>query len=212
MTRADRSRLPGVTADPTFRFPDVARHSLGNGLQVRTIEHRNVPVMAFVLQVEAGSGADPSDKEGLAAIVADMVDEGTGALSAIDVSDALARIGAEYDAEVGPDVTTFTLITLAKFAGRGGSLLADLVARPSLRENDFDRVRQLRLDRLRQLKDLAPATAERAFLRLMYGRHPYGHLSIGDDAALRALSLADGAAFHAGLFQPSSSTLVISLV
>ena len=207
---ADRSRLPGVTADPAFRFPDVARHTLGNGLQVRTIEHRNVPVMTFVLQVEAGSGADPSDQEGLAAIVADMVDEGTGTLSAIDVSDALARIGAEYDAEVGPDVTTFTLITLAKFAGRGGSLLADLVARPSLRENDFDRVRQLRLDRLRQLKDLAPATAERAFLRLMYGRHPYGHLSIGDDAALRALSLADVAAFHAGLFQPSSSTLVVS--
>ena len=208
--RADRSRLPDVAADPAFRFPDVATHTLGNGLQVRTIEHRNVPVMTFVLQVEAGSGADPADKEGLAAIVADMVDEGTGTLSAIDVSDALARIGAEYDAEVGPDVTTFTLITLAKFAGRGGSLLADLVAKPSLRENDFDRVRQLRLDRLRQLKDLAPATAERAFLRLMYDHHPYGHLSIGNDAALRTLSLAEVAAFHAALFQPDSSTLVVS--
>ena len=208
--RADRSSLPAVGSDPAFRFPEIARHTLDNGLQVRTVEHRTVPVVAFVLQVEAGSGADASDREGLAAIAADMVDEGTGALSAIDVSDALARIGGEYDVDVGPDVTTFSLVTLAKFAGRGGSLLADLVARPSLRDVDFQRVRQLRLDRLRQLKDLAPASAERAFLRLMYGRHPYGHLSIGSEAALRALSLEEVAAFHAGLFEPSCSTLVVS--
>ena len=67
-------------------------------------------------------------------------------------------------------------------------LLANLVTRPSLRQTDFDRVRQLRLDRLRQLKDLAPAAAERAFLRLLYDGHPYGHLAIGNDAALRALA------------------------
>jgi zinc protease len=208
--RADRSTLPVVGPDPAFRLPEMVTSTLGNGLHVRTIEHRNVPVVTFVLQVEAGSGADAPDKEGLAAITADMVDEGTGSLSAIDVSDALARIGGEYDVDVGPDVTTFSLVTLAKFAPRGGSLLADLVARPSLRDEDFQRVRQLRLDRLRQLKDLAPATAERAFLRLMYDGHPYGHLAIGSDAALRALSLADVAAFHSGLFQPSSSTLVVS--
>jgi predicted Zn-dependent peptidase len=207
--RADRSKLPSVGADPAFRFPEIARHTLANGLQVRTIEHLNVPVITFVLQVEAGSGVDAPDMEGLAAITADMIDEGTGSLSAIDVSDALARIGGEYDVDVGPDVTTFSLITLAKFAGRGGSLLADLVARPSLRDDDFRRVRQLRLDRLRQLKDLAPATAERAFLRLMYEHHPYGHLAIGNESALRALSLDDIAAFHARMFQPASSTLVV---
>ena len=67
---------------------------------MRTVEHASVPVITFVLQVEGGSGADASGKEGLAALVADMVDEGTGALSAIDVSDALSRIGADYDVDV----------------------------------------------------------------------------------------------------------------
>jgi predicted Zn-dependent peptidase len=208
--RADRSRLPLVGSDPPFRFPGIVRHRLPNGLDVRTVEHRNVPVITFVLQVEGGSGADPSDREGLAAIVADMVDEGTGALGALEVSDALARIGAEYDVEVGPDVTTFSLTTLARFAGRGARLLADMVTAPSLRDGDFSRVRQLRLDRLRQLKDLAPAVAERAFLRLLYGRHPYGHLSIGDDAALGEMSLDDVSAFHTARFRPSDATLVVA--
>ena len=64
-----------------------------------------------------------------------------------------------------------------------------MTTRPSLREADFERVRQLRRDRLRQLKDVPSAVAERAFLRLVYGSHPYGHLSIGDEPSLAALSL-----------------------
>ena len=196
MRKADRSRLPDVGPDPTFDFPEIVRHTLANGLHVRTVEYPGIPVISFVLQVEGGSGADPAQREGLAAMTADLVDEGTGSLSALEVSEALARIGAEYDVDVGPDVTTFSVTTLSRFARRGGSLLANIVTSPSLRQNDFDRVRQLRLDRLRQLKDLAPAAAERAFLRLLYDGHPYGHLAIGNDAALRALTLDEVASLH----------------
>jgi zinc protease len=207
---ADRSRLPLVGTDPSFSFPAIVRHTLANGLQVRTVEHHSVPVVTFVMQIAGGSGADAAGYEGLAALTADMVDEGTGALSAIDVSESLARIGAEYDVDVGADATMFTLTTLSRFAERGSSILADLLTRPSLREEDFERVRQLRLDRLRQLKDLPPAVAERAFLRLMYGDHPYGHLSIGSDAALRRIGLPDVAAFHAATFRPSRSALAVA--
>jgi predicted Zn-dependent peptidase len=205
----DRSQLPEVGPDPSFAFPRIERHTLPNGLQVRTVEHHSVPVMTFVLQVEGGSGADPFDMEGLAAIVADMVDEGTGSLSAIDVSDAMARIGADYDVDVSPDVTVFSMTTLTRFAERGASLLADLTTRPSLRDIDFDRVRQLRLERLKQLKDVPAAVAERAFLRLMYAQHPYGHLPIGNDPALRRIELGHVARFHDATFHPSRATLVV---
>ena len=210
MTRADRSRLPDIGPDPPFTFPRIVRHRLPNGLQVRTVEHHTMPVVTMVVQVEAGAVADPLGREGLAALSADMLDEGTGDLSAIDVSDAFARIGAEYDVDVGPDVTAVTVTALARFAERGASLLADVLLRPSLREQDFDRVRQLRLDRLRQLKDSPPAVAERAFLRLMYGEHAYGHLPIGNAAALSALVLDEVAAFHAARFQPSRATAVVA--
>ena len=208
MRYADRSRLPEIGPDPAFTFPSIARHRLENGLQVRTVEHFTMPVVTIVVQVDAGAVADPSAREGLAAISADMLDEGTGDLSAIDVSDAFARIGAEYDVDVGPDVTTFAVTTLARFAEPGAMLLADLLLRPSLRESDFNRVRQLRLDRLRQLKDSPPAVAERAFLRLMYGDHPYGHLPIGNATALTTLTLEDVASFHQQRFHPTRATAV----
>ena len=210
MTRADRSRLPDVGPDPPFRFPRIVRHTLPNGLQVRTVEHQTVPVVTMVVQVEAGAVADPLGREGLAAITADMLDEGVGSLSAIEVSEGFARIGAQYDADVGADAMHLSLTTLSRFAERGAALLADILVRPSLRAGDFDRVRQMRLDRLRQLKDLPSAVAERAFLRLMYGEHPYGHLAIGTAEALGALALEDVAAFHAARFRPSGATITVA--
>jgi predicted Zn-dependent peptidase len=206
---ADRSHLPAPGPDPPFRFPSIVRHTLRNGLKVRTVEHRNVPVVTMVMEIDGGLGADPGGREGLASITADMVDEGTGSLSAIEVSDALARIGAEYDVEVGADATIFTLTTLTRFGVRGATLLSNILTRPTMRESDFERVRQLRLDRLLQLKDLPPAVAERAFLRLLYPSHPYGHLAIGTDVSLRELRLDEVVRFHAATFVPWRATLIV---
>jgi predicted Zn-dependent peptidase len=204
----DRSRLPAVGPDPAFAFPRIVRHTLANGLDVRTVEHRTVPVVTLVIQIGGGLGADPAQQEGLAAMAADMVDEGTGALSAIQVAEELAAIGAEYEVDVGADATTFALTTLARFSERGAGLLADLLLRPSLRESDFDRVRGLRLDRLLQLRDMPPAVAERAFLRLMYDGHPYGHLAIGSETALRDLTREHVTEFHRRTVLPTRATLV----
>ena len=209
ITRVDRSRLPAPGSDPAFHFPEITHHTFANGLKVRTVEHPGVPVITFVMQIEGGLGADPAEREGLAAITADMLDEGTGSLSAIDVSDALARIGGEYDVEVGADTTLFTLTTLTRFAGHGARLLSKMLSAPSMRDVDFERVRQLRLDRLRQLTDLPPAVAERAFLRLLYPSHPYGHLAIGTDGALRTVTREEVVRFHAATFLPWRATLVV---
>jgi predicted Zn-dependent peptidase len=205
----DRSRLPDVSDETTFSFPRIAHHRLANGLAVRTVEHHSSPVVTFVVVLEGGSACDPAGREGLVAITADMIDEGTGRMTALDVSDAIARLGAEYDVEVGADATFVALTTLSRFAERGAALLSNIVTQPSLRSVDFDRVRQLRLDRLRQMKDLAPAIAERAFLKLLYAGHPYGHLAIGTPATLSSITLDDVAEHHGAMYRPHRATLVV---
>jgi len=60
------------------------------------------------------------------------------------------------------------------------------------------------------MKDVAPALAERAFLRLLYGFHPYGHTALGNEVGLRALTLDDAATFHGRMFRPSQSVLVVA--
>ena len=52
-----------------------------------------------------GSSADPADRPGLAAITGDLLDEGSGDPRALDVHEALGRIGAQLDTDVGADAT-----------------------------------------------------------------------------------------------------------
>jgi predicted Zn-dependent peptidase len=205
---ADRSRLPSLGPERPFRFPEIRRTTLANGLRVWTVEHRQVPLVAILALVPVGASSDPPDRPGLAAITGDMFDEGAGDRSALEVNEAIGRIGAQLDLEVGHDATVLALTTLERYLPRGLELVRDMLVRPRFEQREFDRVRDLRLNRLLQLKDMPPALADRAFTQLLYRNHPYGHLPIGSEGALRALVIRDIGAFHRRAFAPSRTTVI----
>ncbi|MGH9384416.1 MAG: M16 family metallopeptidase [Vicinamibacterales bacterium] len=209
MSRIDRSRLPTPGPELPFRFPRIARRVLGNGLELRAVTHRSVPVATAVLLVRGGSSVDPADRPGLTSITTGLLDEGSRGQSALDVADRLARIGGDFDLEVGSDAIVMSLTTLDRFVEEALGLLHDMVTAPNLASDDFDRTRKLRLERIRQLKDHPPAMAERAFVRQLYSPHAYGHLSIGDEMSLTAATVEESRALHATLFTPEGSTFVI---
>jgi zinc protease len=210
VTPVDRSALPVPTADEAFRFPRIHRQLLSNGLEVRAIPHHNVPVLSAVLLVRGGTAADPGDRPGLAAFTADLLDEGSGGRNALEVSDAIARLGADLDVDVGPDATMVALTTITRFMQPALSLLAEMAIVPNLAADDIERVRKLRLERLKQLRDHAPAVAERTLARLLYRDHPYGHLGLGSEDALAATSGEEIRAFHTASFVPAAATLVVA--
>jgi predicted Zn-dependent peptidase len=204
----DRTRLPPLGPDPTFTFPDIHKRALPNGLRVWTVEHHDVPLVAILLILPVGAAADPHERPGLAAMTGDMLDEGCGSYSALDIHDALARLGAQFDIEIGSDAMVLSLTSLARFTKQGLGLIADIARRPRFEPREFERVRDLRLTRLLQLRDLAPAVADRAFARLVYRDHPYGHLPIGTEESLRAMTVEEITAFHGRWFAPGRATIV----
>jgi zinc protease len=203
-----RSRLPEPGPTRPFAFPAIEKSTLPNGLRIWTVHHPQVPIVALMLLVRRGAASDPVGKEGLAAVTADMLDEGTGERSAIEMHEALARLGAQFDTDIGSDATVASITVLSRFTGRALSLLSDILVRPALREDDFTRVRQLRLHRLTQIRDMPGAVADRAFLRLLYGIHPYGHSPIGSETSLASMTVDDVRQFHAGAIRPSAATLL----
>ena len=210
MIRVDRTTLPVPGTSAPFRFPAIHRRRLSNGLDVRVVTHRSVPVVSAVLMVRGGTAADPSAREGLAAFTADLLDEGSGGRSALQVADEMARLGADLDVDVGADATLLSMGSLSRYARRSLTLLAEMAIMPNFFDADIERVRKLRLERLRQLRDHAPALAERALARVLYGAHPYGHLSLGSESALAATTADDLRLFHRGAFVPDATVLAIA--
>ncbi len=210
MSTVDRTRLPAIGPIAPFRFVTIQKDRLKNRLALWTAEQRGLPVLTVMLVLPSGSAADFEGYEGLAAITADMLDEGSGDASAIDINAAFARIGAHLDIDVSSDATVLTVTCLARFGHQALSLMADCVVRPRLAEADFDRVRQLRLTRLVQIRDMASAIADRAFMHLLYGAHPYAHMALGTEDALRQMTIEDVRKFHERIYSPSTATLIAS--
>jgi predicted Zn-dependent peptidase len=210
VSRVDRSKLPVPGPPRPFAFPQITRAGLDNGLDVRVISHTSVPVTAVVLLLPGGSSADASSQAGLASLTADLLDEGSRGQSALEISDRIARMGGDLDVEVTHDATVISLATLDRFLEQGLELVHEICTTPNLAEGDFERVRQLRLERLRQLRDHPAALADRAFAQLLYQSHPYAQPNHGTGASLAAVTLEDVRRYHAGMFQPAGATLVVA--
>lgn len=209
MSPVDRLRLPVPGPEPAFAFPSADKRRLDNGLRLWTVRRDQLPLVSVVLLLPAGAAHDPAGMPGLAALTADMLDEGSGDRSAIEMQEALARLGADLDTEAGPDSVVLSMSLLDRFLEDGLRLLADIVCRPTLAEADVARVRELRMNRLRQIKDAPGANAEAVFSRALYGAHAYGHLPIGTTASLERIGTSDVTRFHASMYQPARATMIL---
>ena len=209
MSVVDRSRLPETGPPRPFLFPRIGQRRLANGLELRVVSHHSVPVAAVVLLVPGGSSTDGT-RPGLTSLLADLLDEGSRGSSALEVSDRIARMGGDLDIEVSHDAVVVGLTALDRFLEPALALVHEVSTAPNLAAPDVTRVRQLRLERLRQLKDHPAALADRTFASVLYQDHPYAHPVHGTLASLEALGGDDLRDHHARVFQPTGATLVVA--
>ena len=192
----DRTRLPAVGPDAPFQPPEFRQAVLDGGTRLWTVHHRRAPVLAVCLLLPCGAADEPIGQAGLAALTADLLDEGSTKRSAIEIHKALSRIGARFHTDVTSDATVLWLTTLARHAEEGLALLAEVVMTPRFDVEDVERVRELRLNRLRQLRQSPAVVADHTFLKALYGAHPYGHPAIGSETTLSRLGRVEVMRFH----------------
>ena len=205
----DRRSLPIPDAPPGIRFPTLTRSELAPGLRLVTVERRELPLVCLLWLWHAGTASDSDETSGLAALTADLLDEGTASLSMAELHDALAGIGGQLDTDIGHDATVISLLALSSHRERAVELLVDMAERPRLDPIDMARVSGLRLNRLRQLKHSASALADLLFMRRLYGGHPYGRPGIGTEASLQRLAIDDVRAFHARMATTPATLVVV---
>src|SRR6185295_6855665 len=85
----DRSKLPTPGAPPVLKLPAIQKRQLTNGLPVWIVELHEVPVVQVNLVILSGSADDPAAKYGVASMAAEMLENGAGSRSALDIADAI---------------------------------------------------------------------------------------------------------------------------
>lgn len=118
--KKDTSQLGGLYAqpkpkpEPNFTLPRIERRKLSNGLDVLIVQQHELPVVSMNLVLKTGAAADPQDRAGLASLTAALIDEGTKTRSSLDISNALAAIGARLSTGADWDSTGARPVTQAE--------------------------------------------------------------------------------------------------
>ena len=203
-------QVPAAWPETPFTAPVPQTFKLASGLAVVLVENHRLPLVSLrVIEHQAGSRGDGA-KSGLAALTADMLDEGAGARGTLELSEELERLGADVTIGTAPDHAQVTIETMAETLDPTVALLADLLVRPRFGAADFARVKaerkadlELRPDEPRQLVGLA-------FQTVLFGKHPYGRSGAGYVGTLDKLTLADIKGFWKTHYGAAATTIVVA--
>lgn len=207
--QVDWSQRPAVGPPPIPRLPEIQQFTLPNGLEVYFVEKRDIPVAQFRVMIPAGSIHDPNGKFGLASVTADMLDEGAGTRDAIAFSDEVSFLGANLSIGAGQHMTQASLSTPASQMDAALGLMADMLLRPALEADDFERLKRQRLVGFSQHRAQPRALVTVASERMLYGAgHPYGRQASGDSTSVANLSLEDVRAFFQRHISPVGAKVI----
>ena len=209
---ADREGLPDVDEAPEAVFPAVQTAQLSNGLSVLLAQRHATPVVEITLQLDAGYAADQGAIQGTASLAMSMLDEGTETLSALEINDLLANLGARISAGSDLDGSFVSLSSLKENLTESLDLFADVILHPAFPQQDFDRLQQQRLASIQREKISPVSMALRVFPQLLYGEgHAYSlpFTGSGTEASVSSLTREDVSRFHETWFRPNIATLVV---
>jgi zinc protease len=207
----DRSKPPVVGPAPALHLPAIEQRTLANGLQVWIMRTHKVPTVHLELTVRSGSAADPKGRFGLASLTSDMLDEGAGGKSALEIADAIDFLGAGLSTQASVDASYVELHVPVAKLDAALPIMADVIARPTFPEAELKRLREERLASLLEAQDDPEQLVQYAFPRIVFGKeHRYGTSAIGTATSLKAIAAADLKAFHAAHYRPSNARLIVA--
>lgn len=196
--------LPPVEWTP----PQGTRFTLKNGIRVWHLEHGATPLVSVQVVIPRGSSSDPEKLSGLTYLLADMLDEGAGKRSALELNEELGLLATDYDASAGVDYMLLGMNLLAENLEPSIALLSDILRRPRLPKDEFERRKQDLLSEIIASEAQPRATQSVALHRVLFGTGYAGSLPHGTRQSVEAIAYRDLQNHHRRLIAPEGLEIV----
>ena len=163
------------------------KHILENGMVLLGEPMEGVASVAFGFILPAGAALLPEGCCGAGAVVSDWIFRGAGDKSSKELGDALDGLGLHRAGSVGSSHITVGAALEAGNLAQALDLYADIILKPSLKEDQFELARQLAVDGVLSLDD-EPRQKVMLKLRERFYPSPLGRSPAGEIAELKALT------------------------
>ncbi len=203
----DRTQVPAPLERSEFTLPKLQQGSLSNGVEILLVEDHDHPLVRVKLVFEAGGFADPPGQEGLAGSAYDMLNEGAGGMSAMEISTALRRLATHLGTSGGLDGGRVTLDTLTRNLPASLDLMAAVALEPEFPEADWDRLRKQLIQDVASARTEPSKMASRALSRTLFGDTYAGRFKT--EESLNAISVEDMKAWAATALVPGNARFLV---
>jgi zinc protease len=163
-----------------------------SGMKIWFVEDRSVPVLSLKFFFSnIGAAYDPDDKQGLARMVSNTLDEGAGELNGKDFQKMLSDHSIALSFSNSRDDFSGSLKTLTRYQDKAFGLLKLSLNSPRFDDGAIERMRNANIARIKSSLSKPGWITARIFNDTLYGDHPYAKNSGGTLSSLKAITKAD---------------------
>lgn len=200
-----------MLAWPAQAALNIQHWTAASGAEVYFVENHDLPIIDVSVNFAAGSARDNPDKSGLAGVTRYLMTLGAGGLNDNEIARKLADVGAILGGSLDADRSAFSLRTLSQAREREQALdvFTKVLQQPEFPQAILEREKARVIAGLREAATQPESIANKAFMKALYGNHPYALDESGEPETVAAIRREDLLAFYNRYYAAQGAVVAI---
>ena len=182
--------------------------TLPNGLRIIHLPSTS-PVVYCGYQIAAGTRHEQPGEEGLAHFCEHVTFKGTERRNAMQIINALEKLGGELNAFTNKEDTTFYAAIHRDYFSKAVDLLTDIVFHSQYPQTEIDKEIDVICDERESYNDSPAELIYDEFENIIFEGHPLGHNILGQAEQLRTYTTADAQRFTRRHYRPDNAVFFV---
>jgi zinc protease len=195
----------------SYRFPQFKDETLPVGLRLITAPVAKLPLATVLVLVNAGSTSEPRGKEGVAALTAAALLEGTTRFDGAELAEKFEQLGTSLESGADWDSAFLKITVLSNKLGEATKLLGEAISSPVFPEREIERLKAERLAEILQLETEPRGLADEKFSEFLYDDESrYSRPDEGSTASVSSLTRGDVEQFYRSNYNSGATTVIVA--
>jgi len=179
------------------------------GSDVYFVENHDLPIIDIAVNFPAGSARDTKQTSGVAGVTRYLMTLGAAGMNEEDITNQFADIGAVLSGELDVDRAALKLRTLSSEQTKALETFNKILHKPDFPQAVLDREKTRIVAGLKEAETQPESISDKAFMRALYGTHPYGLDGSGELDTVNALKREDLQHFYQTYYTAKSASIAL---
>ena len=195
----------------SYQFPQFTDESLPTGVRLITAPVAKLPLATVLVLVNAGSTGESRGKEGVAALTAAGLLEGTMRFDGAELAEKFEQLGTSLESGADWDSAFLKITVLSDKLEEATKLLGEAISSPVFPEREIERLKAERLAEILQLETEPRGLADEKFSEFLYDDESrYSRPDEGSTESVSALTRDDVEQFYRSSYNSGATTVIVA--